>query len=504
LLARSTTRAREFAIRLAIGAGRARVIRQLLVESILLSALGAVLGLLLAFWADRFLLNAYLPSESTGDLAISSLPDFRVLAFTLIVMLVTALLFGLIPALQSSRSEIAPTLKNQAGSVVAGNVPLRKALVALQVTLSLLLLIGAGLFMRTLANLRNLHPGFNPEHLLGFEIDPSLNGYTAERSKIFYNRLTDELRAWESSMTVQGYTVKAGEHPLPYMNSVSPDYFSTMGIPVLAGRDFTRKDTEEIKHGPDADDWSPTTILINEKFAKKYFKGRNPIGMHLGFGSDPGTKTDMEVIGVVADVKYNNLRDETPVQAYTPYLASHFPLGMTVYVRTTLEPEQLMPMLRHKVQQLDANIPVYAMRTTEAQIGQSLRTERLVASLSSIFGILATLLAVVGLYGVMAYTVARRTREIGIRMALGALQGNVLWMVMKEVALLIGLGAIVGVPLAIGLSRFVQSQLYGLPANDPLTLAAATITLVAVAGLAGFVPAVRASRIDPTRALRYE
>ena len=523
LLARATTRYREFAIRLAIGAGRARVIRQLLVESTLLSFFGGLLGLLLAFWADRFLLAAYLPGEATGELTISSMPDWRVLSFTLGVMLLTAVLFGLIPALQSSKSDIAPTLKNQAGSVVAGNVPLRKGLVILQVTLSLLLLIGAGLFMRTLANLRNLSPGFKAERLLGFEVDPTQSGYSAERTKILYKRLTEELQAmpgvssvgmaslrilndddWESSMTVEGYTAKPGDHPMPYMNSVSPGYFATMGIPILMGRDFTVNDTQEIKHGPDSDDWNATKVMINESFAKKFFKGRNPVGLHVGYGSDPGTKTDMEVIGVVKDVKYTNLRDAIPVQAYTPYLAARFQGGMTVYLRTAIDPQQVMPLIRHKVQQLDSNVPVYAMRTAEEQISQSLRTERLVASLSSVFGVLATILAVIGLYGVMAYTVARRTREIGIRMALGALQGNVLWMVMKEVSILIGAGTLVGVPLAIALSKLVQNQLYGIPSHDPLTVALATITLVTIAGLAGFIPALRASRIDPTLALRYE
>ncbi len=524
LLARATTREREFAIRLAIGAGRARVIRQLLVESLLLSAFGALLGLAVALWADHLLLRAYLPAEATGDLAISAIPDLRVLLFTLCTMLLTALIFGLIPALQSARADIAPTLKDQAGAVVGGgSVTLRKALVATQVTLSLLLLIGAGLFTRTLANLRDLGPGFSAERLVGFELDPTLSGYSAERTNIFYKRLTDELQAmpgvksvglaslrildgddWENSMTIQGYATKQGEHPQPYMNSVGPNYFATMQIPILAGRDFTTKDVQDVKHGPDPDDWVPTTIIINQSFAKKYFKGRNPIGLHVGFGSDPGTKTDMEVIGMVKDVKYTNLRDEIPVQAFEPYLANRIPSGMTVYLRTAIDPEQLMSTLRRKVANLDPNIPIYAMRTVNEQISLSLRNERLVASLSSVFGFLATILAVIGLYGVMAYTVARRTREIGIRMALGALQGNVLWMVMKEVAMLIGAGVIVGVPLAIALSSLVKSQLYGLAAYDPQTLVAATLALILVAGLAGFVPALRASRIDPTRALRYE
>ncbi len=524
LLARATTREREFAIRLAIGAGRGVIIRQLILESILLSTFGAALGLGLAFWADRVLLAAYLSGESRGELAISAAPDLRVLTFAICIMLATAFLFGLAPALKSSRADLAPTLKDQAGSVLSGgNVVLRKALVATQVTLSLALLIGAGLFMRTLENLRHLGPGFPAERLIAFELDPTLSGYSSERTKIFYRRLADELSAipgvesvglaslrvladddWESSMTIEGYTAKAGEHPLPYMNSVSPDYFRTLGIPILAGRAFTAQDTREIKHGPDPDDWNPAVVMINESFAKKYFKGRNPIGLHVGFGSDPGTKTDMEVIGVVKDVKYSNLRDKIPVQAFIPALGSRFLGGMTVYIRTGLEPQQLMPAVRRKVQQLDANIPLYAMHTVEEQIDISLRNERLVASLSSVFGLLATALAIIGLYGVMAYSVARRTREIGIRMALGALQANVVWMVMKEVIVVVAMGVAAGLSLALGAGRLIQNQLYGLAPHDPATLALATVMLAGVAALAGLIPALRASRIDPTNALRYE
>jgi predicted permease len=273
---------------------------------------------------------------------------------------------------------------------------------------------------------------------------------------------------------------------------------------VIAGRDFTIKDVNKVKHGPEPDDWSPATVMINEKFAARYFKGRNPLGLHVGFGSDPGTKTDMEVIGIVKNVKYTNLRDEIPEQAFIPYLAGQNVGGMTVYVRTTLESSQLMPVVRQKVRSIDVNVPIYGMRTTEEQIDLSLRTERLVASLSVLFGMLATLLAVIGLYGVMAFTVARRTREIGIRMALGAIQYNVIWLVMKEVLLLVAIGVAVGVPAAIGLGRLVQSQLYGLRPYDITTVALSTLGLAAVACLAGFIPALRASRIDPMRALHYE
>jgi predicted permease len=524
LLARAATREREMAVRLAIGAGRLRIVRQLLVESLLLSGLGAAMGLAFAFLADGMLLSVYLPADAGEGAAISAVPDFRILAFTLGVMLVTAIIFGLVPAIHSSRADVAPTLKDQAGAVVGGgNVWMRKVLVGAQVTLSLLLLIGAGLFLRTLTNLRNLGPGFSSEHLIGFNVDPSLNSYGDERTKTFYQQLREQLEAtpgvvsvglasmrileggeWDSSMTVEGYAPKPGQGAEPYMNSISPNYFATLGIPIVAGRDFTPRDAQQIKHGPDADDFSPTTVMINESFAKKYFAGRNPVGLHLGFGSDPGTKTDMEIIGIAKDVKYTSLRDEIPVQAYVPYLAGRHFGGMTVYVRTTLDPKQLMPTVRGKVRQLDPNVPIFDMRTIDEQVDLSLRTERLVASLSTVFGSLATLLAVIGLYGVMAYTVTRRTREIGIRMALGAQQGNVIWIVMREVLILIAAGILVGLPLSLALSGLVRNQLFGLAPHDPLTILASTVALAAVACLAGFLPALRASRVDPTRALRFE
>ena len=310
---------------------------------------------------------------------------------------------------------------------------------------------------------------------------------------------------WDSSMTVEGYSPdKPDDRAEPYMNSISPKYFAALGVPIVSGRDFTDADSREVKHGNDADDFAPATVMINETFARKFFPGRDPIGRHLGFGSDPGTKTDMEIIGVVKDIKYTSLRDEIPPQAYVPYLASRGVGGMTVYVRTTADPKTMMNLIREKVRDLDANMPIFDMRTTDEQIENSLSAERMIASLSTVFGLLATILAAVGLYGLMAYNVVQRTREIGIRMALGAAQGDVVWMVMRDVLILVGIGIAVGVPAALALTSVVRSQLYGLTGHDPMTLVLATVGLAVIAFAAGYIPAVRASRLDPMRALRYE
>jgi predicted permease len=525
LIARAASRQKEVAIRLAIGAGRFRIIRQLLVESQLLSVTGGVLGLLLAIWTDRGLL-AFLPPETIG-LKLSTTPDLRILLFATAVSLLTGLIFGLVPALQSTKPDLAPTLKDTSSGVVGGgaHVRVRKALVAVQVMLSLLLLIGAGLFIRSLRNLRDLGPGFTTGNLIAFQVDPALNGYDPERCKLFYRRLTDELNGIpgvrsvgvaamrilehnesDSWLTIEGYHPQATETPDAYMNWIGPGYFATLGVPILAGRDFTEQDTQAVQHGDKPENTVPAMVVVNEKFAKRFFgSAGNAIGRHAGYGIDPGTKTDMQIIGVIKDIKYTSLRDEVPIQMFEPYLANQRVSGsMTVYARTAMDPDRFFSAVRSKVRGMDANLPVYGLRTMDDQISNSLLIERLIASLSAVFGFLATLLAVIGLYGVMAYTVARRTREIGIRMALGAFQGDVIWMVMREVLVLVCIGIAAGLAAALGLSKFVQAQLYGITGQDPLTIALAGLLLGAVACAAGYIPALRASRIDAMRALRYE
>ena len=512
LIARATARQKEIAVRLALGASRGRIISQLLVESIMLALAGGALGLVLAVVIDRALL-AFMP-PSTSSLTISATPDARILAFSAVVSILTGVLFGLIPALQATRPHVAGTLKDQVGSIAGGtSVKLRKVLVAAQVTMSLLLLIGAGLFIRSLQNLKDLDPGFKTANLIGFAVDPPLNGYKPDRTFDFYRQLRDNLDAlpgvesaglaimpvltgneWDSSMAVEGFAHNPGNTPDPHMNFVSPDYFKTMQIPLLLGRDFRMTD------GKDA----PKVCIVNESFARKYFKDGNALGRHIGMGGDPGTKLDIEIVGVARDTKYETMRDEVPLEVYRPYHQMEFALGMYTYVRTARAPEQVFPSIRRVVTNLDPNIPVFAMKTLEKQMDESLVIERLVASLSTGFGLLATALAAVGLYGVMAFMVAQRTREIGVRMALGAAQGDVVWLVMREVLLLAGIGIAIGLPAAYGLTRFVKSQLYGIQPNDLTTIVLSVAGIALVALLSGYMPARRATLVDPIRALRWE
>jgi predicted permease len=512
MIARSTARQKEIAIRLAMGAGRLRLVRQLLVEGALLSLLGGLLGLAMMPWTLRLLFG--IMPELDPPIRYQTGVNLTVLAFVLAVSLLTALVFGLAPALRATRPDLATTLKEQAGAVAGGgHAGWRKMLAAAQVSLSLLLLISAGLFVRSLQNLKDLNPGFEVTNLLSFSLDPTLSGYQTERAKQFYKQLTQELKAlpgarsaalcvvaplsfddWDSTVTVEGYAAKPGEDMNPHVNYVSPGFFEAFKIPLYAGRDFNERDALG----------ASKVVVVNEKFAHQYFGDRSPVGRHLGMGGDPGTKTDIEIIGVVRDTKYETMKQEIPRQVFFPYLQQDFAAGMTAFVRTDLGSAQMFPVLRAAVRRIDANLPIFLMKTEEHQRDDSMAVERLAATLSGAFGVLATVLAAIGLYGVMAFVVARRTREIGIRMALGAAAGNVIWLVMREVLLLVGAGVLVGLPAALAVTRLLGSQLYGIQPNDAVTIVGATAGIVVIAALSGYVPARRATHVDPVTAIRSE
>jgi predicted permease len=305
-------------------------------------------------------------------------------------------------------------------------------------------------------------------------------------------------------MSVEGYEAKPGESMNPYCNAVSPGYFKTLSIPLVAGRDFDDRDARFEPADPKAQLPSYKVAIVNESYAKHYFGDRSPLGRHIGFGINPGTKTPIEIVGVVKDSKYTGVRDEIPRQVFFAFMENDSAGGTVMYVRTTNQPDAAFGAIRQVVRELDANIPIYNLRTMDHQMDQSLLNDRLIATLSTAFGVLATLLAVIGLYGVMAYTVARRTREIGVRMALGAVAGDVIWLVMRDVLVLVGSGLLLGLIASWALSRFVSSQLYGVSGSDPLTMAGACFVLALVAAIAGYIPARRATRVNPVLALRYE
>jgi predicted permease len=515
MIARAISRQKEVAVRLAIGASRWQLLRQLLIESIVLSVTGGAVGLVLSVAIIRGLLH-FLPGDSS-TLMLHAEPDLRILAFNAVLALLTGVLFGLAPALQSLKVNLWNTLKDVVGAVSGGggSVRLRKTLVTAQVAFSFLLLVGSGLFVRTLANLKQTNAGFQAiDNLVTFQVDPALNGYSVPRLLAFYRQLLENVRAtpgvksagfsmvpvlsgdeWDSTMSVEGHKNLDNEDNQAFMNGISSDYFKTMGVPILSGRDFSdQRDTGK----------KLTVAIVNRKFATHFFGEKSAIGRHIGFGGGPNTKLDMEIVGVAEDSLYEGPREGVHRQVFVPVSQSDYPAGVAFYVRTSMDSRSMFTALRRKVQELDAGMPVYGLKTLERQLDETLSTERLIAVLSAAFGLLATVLAALGLYGVMAFMVARRTKEIGLRMALGAPQVQVVWMVMRESLVLVAAGLAIGIPAALGLSKYVSTQLFGVKPTDIASAAAALVILALVAAGAGFLPARRASTIDPIQALRYE
>jgi predicted permease len=509
LLARAATRRQEIAVRLALGAGRFRLIRQLLTESVLLALCGGALGWMLAWWA-KDLLTIWHP-WSGGGLEVDLRLDWRVFGFTAAVAMGAGILFGLAPALRATRIDLTPALKENARGAKSSLSALGKSLVVAQVALSLLLLVGAGLFVRTLRNLQSVELGFNADNLLLFRVDPRLNGYDNEQIARVYQQLVERIEAVPGvrSATMsrhpllsgssangpayaQGGVPQTAADSIVYQQRVRWNFFETMEIPLVAGRLLTAQDDER----------APRVAVINQTMARRFFGAENPLGRRFGFGRTENSG-QIEIVGVVKDAKYTGQRDEIPSTAYLPYPQQS--LGqMNFAVKTSGDPNLLLGAVREAVRQVDRNLPLFDVKTQTEQADQALAQERLFARLTGFFGLLALVLASIGLYGVMSYSVAQRTREIAIRMALGATQSVILRRSVGQGMLLAATGIAIGTAAAVALTRFISSFLFGVAPNDPLTFVVIALMLTIVALLACWIPARRAARVDPMIALRYE
>jgi predicted permease len=512
LLARAAARQKEIAIRLALGAGRLRLIRQLLTESVLLAVLGGLLGLLFAHRGADYLVS-FIP-QNGAPITLHFSPDLRVLGFTVALSLLTGILFGLAPALRATGLDLNPVLKDDARGFGGGRSRLRlgRLLVVAQVAISLVLLIGAGLFVRSLQKLRGIDTGFDRNNILLFTINAYGTDYRDARLATLYRDLLERVSFIPGvrSASLSGYSPLSGSSQgrriaVPGfahqseedwsigVNWVGPNYFETMGISLVAGRAFSTVDNER----------APRVVVISESVARYYFPNVNPLGRRITV-SQPPEGGECEVVGVVKDAKFQSLRGENRRLVYLSHLQGPPWKLMTFALRTEGNPSGLIAAARNEVRAVGKDIPITEVKTLAAQIDETLAQERLVATLAGFFGLLALLLSCLGLYGIMAYAVARRTREIGIRMALGAQPGNVLWQVMRETLALVLIGVVTGLPAAMTAARLIPIPLFELTASDPLTIAMATALLIAVAGPAGYLPARRAARVDPLVALRSE
>lgn len=509
LLARAATRQKEFAVRLAIGAGRIRLVRQLLTESVLLAGIGGILGIMLAWWGSRLLL--FMASDGSEPVPLDLTLNARILGFTLLASLLSALIFGTAPALRAARIEPTAALKGGRGSSQSRSQSLLgKALVVAQVALSLLLLVGAGLFVRTLINLQNVPTGFNQQHVTLFNIDTATTGYKGTQLSSVMNEVEARVKAvpaveaasfsflvfnqggWTSKAFTRQQDLTEEQAPAIRQNVVGSDYFTTMGIPLILGRGFGPQDTDKVGK----------VAIISETMARRFFPDSSPLGKR--FGTDgPESRDQIEIIGVVKDVKYVSLTEEMRPMAYYPHSQRPGPLSNFV-VRVSGAPDSVIPQVRQTIKQVNNNLPIDEVVGLSEHIGRSLVQQKLIARLVSFFGMLALLLACVGLYGILSYTVARRTNEIGIRVALGAQSRNVLSLILREALLMVGVGLAIGLPAVFVSTRFASSLLFGLTATDPLSLIVAALVLLVVAMIAGYLPARRAMKVDPLVALRYE
>jgi predicted permease len=509
LLSRAATREAEISLRQALGASRARLVRQLLTESLLLAVIGGVAGVLLAQWGVS-LLVARVAATSPLDVK----PDLSVLLFSVGISLVSGILFGIAPAIRATRTDLTSALKEKSTHGRRGRFNLGSVLVVSQVAVSLVLLVGAGLFARSLIKLQQEDLGFNRDNVLLASIDARLAGYKPAELSALYRQLYDRLSALpnvrsatmasysplsgtgtSSSFLVRGYTPHPGEQLEASHIQIGPKYAETLSVPLLLGRELGLQDTAA----------STKVAVVNQAFAETYFAGQNPIGRRITFNED-SDKDDLEIVGVIGDVKYDSAKEKADRTVYQPILQEQDQqtYNNVLELRTAGDPLNLAAEVRAAIAQVDDKLPVLKLTSLRIQTDESLRQEKLLAQLVSFFGLLGLVLSCVGLYGIMAHAVVRRTNEIGIRMALGAERRDIIWMVLKESLLLVGAGLLIGVPASWGAAHLISSQLFGLNPSDPLTLLTAAGLLTVVAVLAGYIPARKASRVDPLVALRYE
>lgn len=512
LLARSSARQREMSVRLALGAGRGRILRQMLTESLLLSAMGGIAGLFLGYLGRNVIPDLLSSSWSTTKIIVNHF-DWQIFGYTTAISVLTGLLFGMAPAWQAAGTQASSAMKESAQNVTQRRRGFAgKTLVVLQISLSVILVVGAGLFTRTLSNLSKVPLGFNPANILLFDIQQPNTRYPAPKDIELHRELEETLSQvpgvdsltlsqatlisgarWSYDFTPAGQSTKDADKVSANFNAVGAHFFSTFGIPVLAGRSFTSSDTSTSKK----------VAIVNQQLVKTFFFGANPIGKTFTSGIPHSAPT--EIVGVVADTKYTNVRQDPPATFYEPYIQlDNLESGVTYEVHTQMKTAAIVPMLRNAIQSVDKNLPLMDIRTQQEQIDDSTMQERIFAALTGGFGVLAVVLACIGIYGIMAYTVSRRTNEIGIRMALGAQAGQVLRMILGEASWLTIVGVLAGLGIAAAMGRLVTSMLFGLTYWDPLTLATAALLLVSVALGASWIPARRAAHVDPIKALRHE
>jgi predicted permease len=508
MLARATVRAQETAVRLALGAGRLRLLRQWLTEGVVLAAIGGAVGVFIALWIKAGLI-AFIPPDFKRNLSATF--DWRLYAFIFLLSFVLGLAFSLAPAIQAARQAFSPGLRLESRSFTSAGrlLSLRSGLILVQVALSLPLLVSAALLLKTLQNLRSVDTGFGKENVLLASVNPALNGYQKERSIAFYDDLLVRMRAlpgvkfaslatdspisggWDQiGVVVEGYTPKQGERMSCDATWVSSDYFKALEIPLVTGRDFDDHDRTG----------APKVVIINERMAKHYFGTTDVLGKHIGFED----VADTTIVGVVKDAQYINLRENMRRHFYLPTTQEKQLSGLTLHVKTTSSPDTVAEQLRAQLKAIDPHLPLYNIKTLATEIDESLVQERLVTWLTAAFGVLATLLTALGLYGVLTFSVARRTREIGIRVALGAQRRDVFRLIMIRGVILVGAGVAIGVAASVGFSRLISALLFGVAPNNVTTLVGVSAGLILVALLACFIPARRATKVDPMVALRYE